>query len=776
MNEIAKQTGSCPNVAEWVGAVTNEFAKMPLWPGNVLAKQIGNYVLDSWQRSILLLDIMRQRGNDYFEHSDQEAPHVLTFDFEVVMTGRDLSRPVNYALVRIVPPADVKIDPIKRPFIVFDPRAGHGPGIGGMKHDSEIGVALSAGHPCYYVGFTPNPFRGQTVEDVCRAEAAFVQKVVELHPAAEGRPCLIGNCQAGWQIMMMAALRPDLVGPILLAGTPLSYWAGIHGKNPMRYFGGLVGGTWLTSLIGDLGHGIFDGAHLIENFEFLDPSNTHWKKLYNVYAKVDTEGPRFLEFERWWGSPVLLNAAEMQFIADELFVGNKLSSGEIATSDKLRIDLRKIKSPIVVFCSHGDNITPPHQALGWILDLYHNDNDLVASGQTIVYALHQTIGHLGLFVSSRVAAKEHQEFTQTIDLIDVLPPGLYEAVIREDNTGTSHPDLGAGKYVVRFEPRNLAHVRALGENDAADEMRFATVARASDITQGFYRTVASPVVRSLSSDKSAEWMRSMHPHRVRYEIFSDRNPLMKTIPSLAQMVREQRRPAGSDNWLLQIEHEISDEITSALNTYRDMRDAWIEGVFMAVYGSPFLQAFVGLRADSGVPRRRIEREASWQTSSVRTSRDLAQRFTHGGLREATVRSLLYIGLGHKEPGFDERTFDVLRQIRSEIPACLRISLALFKDIVREQWLLLELDDNAAMAAISDLLPEDVGERERAFDVIRKVVSARGGTSVEVAQRISHVRDMFITPAPVTRKVSPSTDVPASREGRLARSASATVKT
>jgi hypothetical protein len=65
----------------------------------------------------------------------------------------------------------VVIDPKKRPFIVFDPRAGHGPGIGGMKHDSEIGVAMNAGHPCYFVGFLPEPVPGQTIEDVCRAEA-----------------------------------------------------------------------------------------------------------------------------------------------------------------------------------------------------------------------------------------------------------------------------------------------------------------------------------------------------------------------------------------------------------------------------------------------------------------------------------------------------------------------------------------------------------------------------------------------------------------------------
>jgi hypothetical protein len=30
----------------------------------------------------------------------------------------------------------------KRPYIIIDPRAGHGPGIGGFKADSQVGVAL----------------------------------------------------------------------------------------------------------------------------------------------------------------------------------------------------------------------------------------------------------------------------------------------------------------------------------------------------------------------------------------------------------------------------------------------------------------------------------------------------------------------------------------------------------------------------------------------------------------------------------------------------------
>src|SRR4029079_5860789 len=99
--------------------------------------------------------------------------------------------------------------------------------------------------------FLPEPMPGQTIEDVTRAEAKFLQRVIELHPQADGKPCIIGNCQGGWAVMMLAALYPELVGPLIIAGAPLSYWAGVHGKNPMRYTGGPLRVRWLYATLWD---------------------------------------------------------------------------------------------------------------------------------------------------------------------------------------------------------------------------------------------------------------------------------------------------------------------------------------------------------------------------------------------------------------------------------------------------------------------------------------------------------------------------------------------
>jgi pimeloyl-ACP methyl ester carboxylesterase len=699
---------------------------------------LAEYWVDAWQRSVLFLDILRERGNTYLEHSAKEVPHVLSFQAEVVHDGRTLERPVNYALVRIVPSGGTAMDPAKTPIIVVDPRAGHGPGIGGMKQDSQIGVAMAAGHPCYFIGFLPNPMPGQTIEDVCRAEAIFVEDVAARHPEADGKPVVIANCQAGWQIMMMAALHPGRTGPIMLAGSPLSYWAGVHGKNPMRYLGGMLGGTWLTALSGDLGNGIFDGANLVANFESLNPANTYWTKAYNVYSKIDTERERFLDFETWWGSPVLLNAGEMQWIADNLFVGNRLSTGQIRTSDGLRIDLRNITAPIVVFCSWGDNITPPQQALDWILDLYEHEREIIQNGQTIVYTMHQSIGHLGIFVSGKIATREHGEFVSCMEMIDVLPPGLYEAVITEVDSRTIRPDLVHGKYLFSVEARTLDDIRALGGNDAADDMRFATLARVSEINRGVYETLVAPAVRMAVTEPTAEAARAVHPNRMRFAMFSDRNPCMQMVKAMADPIRATRQPVSADNPFLALEHATSTWITGCLQSFGEWRDAMTETLFLTTYGAPWLQALVGLAGQE--PPHRIERDLLREANTARLRTELEHRYEAGGPEEAALRALIYIRL--PEGSIDERGFSVLKLIRASRPTSQRHSLAQFKQMVREQYLLVCMDEERAIQALPTLLGADTARRKAMLDVLHQVLAAREPLSAESKRRLSRVETLF----------------------------------
>ncbi|MBP7001109.1 DUF3141 domain-containing protein [Amaricoccus sp.] len=700
---------------------------------------VAEYWMDAWQRSVLFLDVMRQRAVQYEAHAAEAAPNVLSYDAELVLDGRRLERPANYLLARITPPEGVEIDPRKRPFVIVDPRAGHGPGIGGFKADSEIGVAMRAGHPAYFIGFLPDPVPGQTILDVAAVEAVFLETVIARHPEADGKPCVIGNCQAGWAVMLLAALRPELFGPIIVAGAPLSYWAGVRGENPMRYSGGLLGGSWLTALAGDLGAGVFDGAALVQNFENQNPANTLWTKQYNLWSRIDTEPERYLEFEKWWNAHVTLNAAEMQWIVDNLFVGNHLAAGDIRDTDGTAIDLRSIRSPIVVFCSKGDNITPPQQALDWILDLYDNVDDIRAWGQTIVYTIHDQVGHLGIFVSGGVARKEHDEFASNIDLIDCLPPGLYEAVLTPKGEAVANPDLVTGEWVMRCEARTLDDIRALGCNDLADERKFEAAARLSEINLALYRAFAQPAVRALASPPAAEAMRRMHPLRMSYEVFGPRNPWLSRIGELAARVRDHRRAVRPDNPLVAAQDAISRQIVDGLDAWRRCAEKVSEEAFHAFYGAPAVQAALGVEADAEPPRK-AARSALHKALTARRIEELRAAIPQGGMAAALARALIYVAMPRKS--VDERSFAAIVRMRDATPQHRRMTLADFKQLIREQYLMLLIDEDAALAALPGLLPESMEERRAGLAVVREVIEASGAPGDAPAARLRQIATLF----------------------------------
>ncbi|MBV8664693.1 MAG: DUF3141 domain-containing protein, partial [Hyphomicrobiales bacterium] len=504
--------------------------------------------------------------------------------------------------------------------------------------------------------------------------------------------------------------------------------------NPMRYTGGLTGGSWMAALASDLGNGTFDGASLVQNFENLNPANTLWTKQYNLYSKVDTEAPRYLEFEKYWDTPTRLTAAEIQFIVDNLFVGNKLSTGEIVTSDGTRVDLRAIRSPIVVFCSKGDNITPPQQALGWILDLYGSVDDIRMYGQTIVYAIHESVGHLGIFVSGGVARKEHDEFASNIDLIDVLPPGLYEAVLHAKAPDDVNAALAHGSYIARFEPRTLDDIRALGGNDDQDERCFATVARLSEINHGLYRTVLSPFVRAATNEFAAEALRRLQPLRLQNELASDSNPLMRPIADLADQVRQARRPAAPDNIFLRWQEEVSKQIVESLNAWRDMRDRAYEQIFFGLYSLPALQAAVGEGTSAEPPRRRHLKEPMHHGIIERQIAELKGRMSRGGIKEAAIRAMLYVAGADRTA--DERMFAVLRQIRAEHG--YDIHLAEFKALVRDQFFMLLVDEDAAVVAIRDLAMHEPARIPEVITGLNQLAAATGTPSGEQAIRLARI--------------------------------------
>ncbi len=662
------------------------------------------YATDFGQRVVLFLDIMREVGNTYNErHAAEDRPPVLAYDYNIVVDGRHLQRPVNYLLLEIIPPHGVTVDPKERPYMIIDPRAGHGPGIGGFKTESEVGAALSYGHPVYFVIFLPHPEPGQTLADVCAAEGAFVREVALRHPDSP-KPVVIGNCQGGWATALVAASNPHVTGPIVLNGAPMSYWAGTRGKNPLRYMGGLAFGAMPALLASDLGYGQFDGADLVQNFEKMNPGNTKWMKYYTVFANVDTEGPRFKSFEKWWSSFYFMNEAEIRWIVENLFIGNKLQRG-VAVLGHGAVDLREIKAPIIVFASKGDDITPPPQALNWIAEVYGDEREIRARGQTILYIVHEEIGHLGIFVSAKVARKEHDRIVTTLDAVEALAPGLYEMHIEKIVA-----DGGEPHYVVGFEERTVADLRAL-DDGKDDEAPFAVVARFSEFWVDLYEMIGRPLVQAMVTPGFANARVAAHPLRLRRTLLSDKNPAMLAVAPLAEAARSARKPAPPSNPFLKTEKLFAGMIAQTMDFWRDVKSATDELTFFSIYANPLLAGLA--RTQTAEPNIGLDATLRELPAVREAVRDVAR----GGYVEAVLRMLILMARSRGE----------VRQSRLERSNAILQSAEPFASlgdeqrtsIINQQTLIVDFEPDKAIAALPILLPQ-LADRARAIALVEEI--------------------------------------------------------
>ncbi len=738
MNEAARRRGE--TLAEDLGSRSRRRGSEAhsLWhafgglDGRALAAQWLAYWQDSLQRGLLFADALRARGNDDDAHEAAGTPPLLAYDHETVIDGRDLPRPTNYRLLRILPPADLATDDRLRPYLIIDPRAGHGAGIGGFKDDSQVGVALRGGHVVYFVAFGPHPEPGQTIADVMRAEAAFVREVSRRHPQAP-KPIVVGNCQGGWATMLMAAVNPDITGPLVINGAPVAYWSGRVGENPMRYRGGLSGGIVPALLLADLGGGEFDGAYLVANFENLNPSRNHFGKYYDLYRDVDRGRERFLEFERWWGGIHFMARDEIRWILEQLFVGNRLSRGAAQIEPGCTVDLKQIRSPIIVFCSRGDNITPPQQALNWIVDTYADEQEMTVRGQRIVYAIHDKVGHLGIFVSGAVAKREYTQFEETLKIIEALPPGLYEMRIDETPKADGTPQVS-----VSFHERRLADLASLDDR-RDDEAPFAAVNRLSELTSEFYELQLRPVVKAVATPRTAAALRDAHPMRMQRRFWSDRNPWMRPVAGWAARARDERRAVASDNVFVRAEALWAERVLQAMDLGRDLRDAFEELSFLGVYASPAMRA-LGER-DAWQRRQPTPVELRLQPEV----QALLQRLDQGELPEAVVRMLLVLAT----------TRGTVRRTRLARSAKMLNDTEPFRSLgseararlIHEQAVIVEFEREAAIRALPRLL-QTPAIRAQAMAKVEHVVgdpSERGAVTLEVLARFRAVLGLEIVP-------------------------------
>jgi hypothetical protein len=248
-----------------------------------------------------------------------------------------------------------------------------------------------------------------------------------------------------------------------------------------------------------------------------------------------------------------------------------------------------------------------------------------------------------------------------------------------------------------------------------------------------------PLVRAMTPTPVSMWLHRFHPLRLQYEMFSDVNPFMSLVKLAADQIRIDRKPAVADNPFIKLEETASRQIVAALDGWRQLNETMAEWVFLSVYGSPILQATVGVDPGDMRPQRKATKDP-WHRQLVHSRiAELKTRITTGGLRECVVRGLLYAGMARGGP--DERGLAAIRRLRA-IQDGRRLTLAEFKALLREQFFMLIVDEEAALAAIPGMLPAEADVRQKGFAALCQVLSARGEITGEVATRLRRIAQLF----------------------------------
>jgi hypothetical protein len=389
--------------------------------------------------------------------------------------------------------------------------------------------------------------------------------------------------------------------------------------------------------------------------------------------------------------------------------------------------MREVKAPIIVFASAGDNITPPGQALRWIADVYRDEREIKSLGQTIVYLLHEDIGHLGIFVSGKVAKKEHSEIATTLEMIESVAPGLYEMRISNYQEGAE-----LGEWQVELVERSIAQVREI--SGEAENEAFPAVAQISELNQHLYDVLAAPVIRQFSTEMGAEARRHMNPMRWRRYALSDMNPWMGPISSLAGLARENRHPVAADNPFLAFEKAFADSVEYGLNAMRDARDAWVEIAFHGVYGSLHASGVTGEDFDTEADAARDS-----VTSDAPQRAEAEAKLAQGGYAEAVIRMMIL--LADARGAVRRSRLARSNQLLTTEAPFAQMSAAERMAVIRDQTMIATLFPEEAIKTLTVLLP-DAASRRKALKAVETVAGPDQELGDNARARLQRLREVL----------------------------------
>ena len=321
--------------------------------------------------------------------------------------------------------------------------------------------------------------------------------------------------------------------------------------------------------------------------------------------------------------------------------------------------------------------------------------------------VHDSVGHLGIFVSSSTARKEHNEIVSVLKAIETLAPGLYEMTIEDQ-----HGDGIHARFHVDFTERTMADVLALDPGGRAEGADFAAVARLSELAAESYDLTARPLVRALATPALAETLQALHPMRVQRRAMSDRIPGIAQIGQLAETVRKDRRPVGMDNPFRRVEAQVADLVTQWFDFYRDVRDAWYEMTFFGLYGNPLMRQVGETHNYRRTLKDKDELEHLPEVQSA-----LAD-MSRGGIPEAVIRMLVLVA--EARGAVTGSRLERAAYTFTHSPQFATVNAARRARLLREQSMIAMFDRAGAITTFADLLP-DMDSRAIAMGTIDYIV-------------------------------------------------------
>ncbi|MGM8887070.1 DUF3141 domain-containing protein, partial [Psychrobacter sp. 1U2] len=370
---------------------------------------------------------------------------------------------------------------------------------------------------------------------------------------------------------------------------------------------------------------------------------------------------------------------------------------------------------------------------------YSDERDVEVCGQRIIYMIHEQVGHLGIFVSSKIANHEHTGIASIMDMIEVLPPGLYELHI-------DHIE-GSGQektFTVDLKRRTFKDLnQALGD-DRTDEELFKAVHRYSMTQTQAYEHNLRPLVKAMSNETSAQFLRTMHPLRLQRSIWSSRNPLAVATCHLskamtgttdnqqsedfvpAKKAKKARHSSDSyarvklpaiesmqqDNLFLQVEKMFMDSVRVTLDFWRDWQGRYTESMFFGIWSMPWFREY----GESVGSRRLLNKDELHELPKVE---EALTKISEGSFNEAVVRMMILCNIV-ADDNIDRDQLMRLTEVLTEQEPFSQLLNTELAAMIHTQTLIVRFAEDASIESLNTLI-ETKSERIKAFKLVYYVV-------------------------------------------------------